>query len=491
MKAIESVSVKRKIAATVDWEWVQRNVAASEPPRLTDIPAHIKFLQKWGWGENQRFMLHTLRCLEVAMPAGRIVSGPFIERLATLKFPPSEMIPLMVHACLIAQAIGDKHRDNVACSLTDGHIKSMQARNKVACASANAMLINALDICESHIELSGGTKGIRIYSTMANELVKFIFELDDTHQSLDAISHLFVQQFAGEERPPIVTDTDESSPPANIVIFDSAGSNNTGSITVHSAGFKIDSIIERKKGGALDEQYIITYINEDGSVGTSRIKSDGTTADDAHIDVVTMDSILSEWRMSRARIELLEGYPANKASTSQVIVESVRSSAAIMALQSLDNGKFKEFEFRCQKKPTQRVFVEEKAANGKLRLIPMTPRIGKAVTSPHAVNIDIVVDGRKMQLQRYVDAKCVAEFWLMRTTTDTKFATMVMRDFTVNVRVRDGVEFVVTVPCAVNCKSLCIGEELVLLKPQPKAALKGKSCASMAEPLAKKAKVDM
>ena len=68
-----------------DWDRVQKAVAASEPPRLIDVPCHIKFLKKWGGGKGQRFTMDTVEYLENKMVEDRIVSGTFLEKLANTK----------------------------------------------------------------------------------------------------------------------------------------------------------------------------------------------------------------------------------------------------------------------------------------------------------------------------------------------------------------------------------------------------------------------
>jgi len=74
---------------TVDWEWVQRAVAQSQPPRLADLPMHIKFAKKWGGGDNQMFVRELVEYLKLKMPTGRIVSGHFLKTCASVNLPPN------------------------------------------------------------------------------------------------------------------------------------------------------------------------------------------------------------------------------------------------------------------------------------------------------------------------------------------------------------------------------------------------------------------
>ena len=110
-KAVESAADNKRHNKPIDCSLVGSTVAASEPPRICDVPAHIKFCQKWGGGEKQSLVFETLDFIELNMPSGRIINGPFFDKLAGRNFPPSELVPRMVHACVIAQAIGTKERE--------------------------------------------------------------------------------------------------------------------------------------------------------------------------------------------------------------------------------------------------------------------------------------------------------------------------------------------------------------------------------------------
>ena len=96
--------------AVTDWDHVERAVAKSEPPRLKDVPAHVIFLKKYGGGLSQFMILDTLKVLEELMPENRIVSGNFFESLASLKLPPDQLMPRMIHACVLLQATHKSER---------------------------------------------------------------------------------------------------------------------------------------------------------------------------------------------------------------------------------------------------------------------------------------------------------------------------------------------------------------------------------------------
>ena len=90
-KAIESA--RGSATGTTDSDAVKRAVAASEPPRVNDIPAHCKFLQRYG-GTDHKFLMDMLAYLDTAMPDGRIVSSNFLEKLASLILPSNDLGPI-------------------------------------------------------------------------------------------------------------------------------------------------------------------------------------------------------------------------------------------------------------------------------------------------------------------------------------------------------------------------------------------------------------
>ena len=69
------------------------------------------------------------------MPAGRLVSNAFFDKLASLKLPPDSLLPRFVCACVKSNAAcpEDKCRNNVGCHIRESDIKSI-ATSKLALA---------------------------------------------------------------------------------------------------------------------------------------------------------------------------------------------------------------------------------------------------------------------------------------------------------------------------------------------------------------------
>lgn len=116
------------------WTKIQKEIVISEPPRLADVPAHIDFCKGNGSGKNMQNIFDTLQILEVSMPPNRIASGNFFEKTCSLKLPPSELMPFMIHACVIDNGIGEKELESVGITIAEGNLQSLtKGKRHAAC----------------------------------------------------------------------------------------------------------------------------------------------------------------------------------------------------------------------------------------------------------------------------------------------------------------------------------------------------------------------
>jgi len=128
-----------------------------------------------------------------------------------------------------------------------------------------------------------------------------------------------------------------------------------------------------------------------------------------------------------------------------------------------------------------KLFITVDVERGALRMVPITTKIVKPSTGAHA-NIDILVGDRRAQLARCVDKTCVAEFWVMRHSSDKKICNMKMETYTVAVTMHDENTVNVKIPCAVNSKPVHAFDELVVFKPAVAKQEKTKHVQAMMAP---------
>ena len=67
----------------------------------------------------------------------------------------------------------------------------------------------------------------------------------------------------------------------------------------------VSRVIQTKE----EKEYLIEYVNDDGSVGMFSVGRDGTAGDEIHI--VNMADVLKNYKVSKVRSKLLVGYPEN------------------------------------------------------------------------------------------------------------------------------------------------------------------------------------
>ena len=61
-------------------------------------------------------------------------------------------------------------------------------------------------------------------------------------------------------------------------------------------GFTVGTLVADKMSNVRDEQFIVAYVNADGSMGLNRVHADGST--DTAVVVVAMDDATHKWNDS-------------------------------------------------------------------------------------------------------------------------------------------------------------------------------------------------
>ena len=277
-------------AKVVDWAHVERAVAQSEPPRIKDVPSHVKFLNKYGGGTSQSLMKETLNVLEKLMPEDRIINGTFFDSVAARKLPPNELMPRVIHSCLLLQATHKSERESVGCAITSSHIKSLAGNNKAKGMEAESILNKAHELANSIPEGASAMSTSVELGVLGIELVKFIFGLGSEFQSMQGVAKDFAAKWAGVQPAPAPEAEDVAV--QNMFEFAPDGTNNAGMVTAQGAGFKAETLIEPKKNDSPDDiQYVIKYVNQDGSVGVHKVLVKGE--EDTKIIVIKLDDLLS------------------------------------------------------------------------------------------------------------------------------------------------------------------------------------------------------
>ena len=478
---------------SIDWDWVGKAVAKTEPPRVRDIPAHVAFLKLYGGGSKTQHMIErTMSYLELAMPSSRIVTGTFFEKLSAHKCSPSELIPHVLHGLIMMQACGPKTREDVGMTVTDPMVKSLQNANKAAAIKANTMIENMHQLADRAKDVSRNFI-IKLVGDMTIELMKLVLDMDSDYQSIDDVADAFAAALANPNEKLVRADKndrreDESLPTQ--VEFSGSGGSDAGKITVLNSGFKTKGLIELKKSTAeADKQWQLEYINDDGSAGAMPIKNDGAVDDvSQNMIIIPLDKLINEYKPCKNRIELLSSYPEIQIIKSDRWKMFQLKSTIFCAMNMLiHDAGYVNLDVRVQKKPTNRVFSKSNAKEYCLRVLPLSDKMQEPKTKSAESNVEVHVDDVKVHLLKVAEEECVSEFWQIRTEPKEKNCNMVVQTFEKSVKLRSSEQVLVKIPCAVNTVPINAGDELVLyVKPAPKAKASTKAVNLAVEPSAKK-----
>ena len=471
-------------------------VAKSQPPRIDDIPSHIKFCQKWGGGKDMHFLTRSLEYIEGKMRVDRIVSGGFIGKLASLKVDPNELIPHTVHACLLAQAVLDGPKSgNEGNAITLAMISSLTTTKKAMAQQVNATIARCFQVATTHEE------ALHV-GDMAVQCVRYMFEIDSPYKDsgIDQISAEFINRVTGAPTPATASkDTPDAAEASTTIDFLSGGQTTAGKILTRNAGFNIKDLVEPKKSTNTESQYIIATMNDDGSVGLNPILDDGNVKR-GEVVIVKRKTFLSDYKLCNKRKQLLEGYPSNIANVSNAkVTEFMIKNAIGVAMHKMMADHRCPVTFRLQSKPSQKVFALGRADIGKVILVPMTHKIdllgdGAEVPVHSTLSSPVVCSGKTFLLRKCIEAEWVAEYWAMRTTTDLSSSNFKLEAIIEEVIVSESKTIKVSIKCAVNRKALAAGNEAVLYRPlsqkeiAAEAAANAKANSNAEEPVAKKAR---
>jgi len=130
------------------------------------------------------------------------------------------------------------------------------------------------------------------------------------------------------------------------------------------------------------------------------------------IKATSLDDLMTKYKVCKNRIELLDGYPGNMASSARELTEFKLKSGVALALHKLNNSaQYNNIAFRVQAKPTSRLFALEQVSTVRaLRIVPLVYKIdtppSNGVVPPATVEVT-VNDKTKFHLKRCVEKTCV------------------------------------------------------------------------------------
>ena len=266
----------------------------------------------------------------------------------------------MIHALVLLQATHKSERESVGNVVTMGHVKSIAASNKASALEANAILNKAAELADALPDGMSASKVAVNVATLAIELATFVLNLDSPYKSMQDISKKFTEMIVLGGTPSKPAGGDDANVMQTEFEFSRDGSgSNAGMVTAKGSGFKEGALIEPKKHDSnKDIQYVIKYVNEDGSVGAAQVLGAGEEA--KTITAIVLNDLVTLYRPCSKRIRLFPNYPANAFKESDPFEAIVDKGVIAIAFCKLNvEAKYKKIEFRAQEKPINKLFAED------------------------------------------------------------------------------------------------------------------------------------
>ena len=172
-----------------------------------------------------------------------------------------------------------------------------------------------------------------------------------------------------------------------------------------------------------EKQFVIEYVNDDGSVGMFSIGMDGTIG--GTITLASKDDFLKKYKVTKNKAKLLDGYPQNTCANSSEFIDLQNRSTIVFALVEL-HKKNKGMTYACQDKLTKRIFASVARAVDGLCIVPLTTHIIKT-DNPESASFTATIGESTYKLGRQLTETCVSEIFLLRHVDDRKSANMVLK----------------------------------------------------------------
>ena len=398
----------------IDWNWVKRSVVASEPPTILDIPSHLKFLQKFGGGVKQHIAFSTLSYIANSS-AAHVVSGSFIEALAALKFNVDDHVVRCIHGVLMAQATGPKEKHGVGSSITEVQVKSLASGKKADCLNIHSMIEKGIDVVKSYRLDPQSSAVSKFVGDLSVNLVLHLFNVADPKFEAreDILKHFLVQitgDNTGSDAGASSAGTSKPKPTiaTNLMEYDdTSGDTNAGKLKAFQLGWVTGMVVSPPKAAAkIDEQWEITYINDDGSVGLASLLENGKVSTTTKV-VKLAD--LKSWHKEHHRKKLLDYDPAkDDLLNHSEVVEIVNKSIVMMGLHQLQCTNT-DITWKMQELPVRRLFCLDEANKGSICLVPFTTSISLPLPSGNDTSngnkVEVKLRGTTMFLQKRLSTR--------------------------------------------------------------------------------------
>ena len=407
-----------------DYKAITTLVLLSEPPCAGDVESHVKFCKTWGGGKAQPIIIDICDYIKMCSMYLKVSAGMF-DACSSLKCPPHILPTRLIAAMIKTVATRGAGRDGVGTKVGVKEVRMMTGLTESSkYTKANTFIEKAFKLCENAINADADELA-RIRGEFECDLVENVFEVctDDKLKDLtmEKIVERFLQTLQGMRIEPQCDVTDDLRPSAPV--FDSTAPDAVVQ-ALKSIGVETGALLWDKKDmqkQLLEKQYMVAYINDDGSVGIQRVTRDGTH--DKEVVPVMMDD-LNKYTVIKKEQKI----KISKFSQPAVITNELLAMIADSALHAA-YAKHKanlEDDVCIQTVPKCRLMARRDLAPDSLTLVPWTSSVVRKPlpqTSEIALFVKVMIDSParfEIKSPSGIGKDLEVEFWRVQTEKDTK-----------------------------------------------------------------------
>ena len=475
-----------------DYDKVQRKILASKPPFAHWLENQMKFCRVWGGGQDQKVVKDICEYIKMCETIVK-VSGHQLKLLSEIKCLPGELIPRFIAACVKATATRglDLSQNDIGTMVSGKEIKMITGDLKQEVIEANELMKAAIETCYQ----------LR-HSTVENQhFLRGNFECD-------LVEHVFSKgKYADKEKKPPMTqlvveftqaltgksvnETNEAASHDHAPnIFDATSGDATEHILARH-GLKHGAILEPKSQvdqHALEKQYEVNNINDDGSLGISSIHIDGTTSDDV-IEVKYEDICKYKLIQANKRIKEIPVNPPPVHKELDNVYRMVADTAMYIAYDEvMKKSPSLETMVRIQQSPRLRLLARRDLDVAELTMLPWSDAVKPKLleTTSHG-DVTVKVCTKPPKIFQVTPPSALlgktveVPFWRMahdkqQRHTNMKWSTTTRTvPWPVDIGLGKTVEVVITT--ATNCKAIKANREIRIYTQEKSTKRKGTEMA--------------
>lgn len=369
----------------VDWDLVLRTVVKRSQASAAEVEPLLKFIQRYGGGDQGTFAKDLEAFHKMFVPAGRVVPATTFQALADLKLSALELCPHFVCAVLKAQASCPKTKvcPNKICRyITGSDIASLQGSKKVLMQDAEKVLLE----CRSIARRNGviGSVATRCFGRLDTFMARLVLgKKDDKFSNVEDVGRNFVEDLLNEAKSS-GTDVSVESPwaspaapsqPAsssataaipNFVQYDAEGqAKDPEAFSLKVDGFEVGSLVKDVEG----QIYQVAEMNGDGVVA-KRLLPDGAVGTSTSFEY---SEFAGKFRQTTTVYENMHDWQEHTASKQPAYQEAVLKAHVLTAMSVLAADSASKL--RVQVKPVRSVFADDNYGPNKLLLVPETTKV--------------------------------------------------------------------------------------------------------------------